>query len=98
MTEYKVISIEPCAIKKFMRSWPCSGLHNIHHITACFYGSDLVDFDAFNDEAETQLTNGDDFEGTGAMPALLIDAVTHCIEINYPGILISHRFTENETV
>jgi len=100
MNEYKIVSIQPCAIKKFMRSWPCSGLHNIHHITACFHGSDLVDLDAFNDEAETQLTNGDDYEGTGAMPALLDDAVAHCVKIKVlPGMLEGgYRFTEKETV
>ena len=73
--ELKIVSIEPCAIEEFMKTWPCSGLHNVHHVTACFSSDgDLVDYEAYRDEQETEFVDVQDYDGGGAMSALLDDA------------------------
>ena len=87
----KIISIEKTAIQKFMQTWPCSGLHHIHHITACFADDgDLVDFEAYADEKETIPVNHYGYDcsiGSGAMPVLLQEAFENCKEL--PRVLSS---------
>jgi hypothetical protein len=84
-----------------MTKWPCSGLQNIHHITACFDGSDLIDIEIFNHEIErfeTRVEADYNFLGTGAMPALLEDAVKYSIKIQHSSELIEPGYilTEKE--
>ena len=77
----KIVSIEKTAIQKFIQNWPCSGLHNIHHITACFddYGY-CVDLDAYADEKETIPVNVFGYDGSGATSILLQEAFENCKE------------------
>ena len=97
-SDIKIVSIEQCAIKDFMSRWPCSGLDNIHHITACFQGSDLIDMEVFNDEFETELTDNNDFYGTGAIEALLEDAFKYSVKVQHSVKLIDQGYilTEKE--
>ena len=94
--DLKIVSIEPCAIKHFMTKWPCSGLQNIHHITACFDGPDLINMEVFNNESETEVTNNNDFYGTGAMPALLENAFKYSIKIQHSPDLIDQGYIVTE--
>tara|TARA_B100000287_G_scaffold325394_1_gene309548 strand:+ start:277 stop:573 length:297 start_codon:yes stop_codon:yes gene_type:complete len=92
--DLKIVSIEPCAIVEFMKTWPCSGLHNVHHVTACFSADgDLVDYEAYQDEQEMEPVDVQDYDGTGAMSALLEDAYkfSHAIK-NEPGLIATHRY------
>ena len=74
----KIISIEKTAINNFMKTWPCSGLHNIDHILTAFDDAgNLVDMESFNDALETEQTAYTDYDGTGAMVALLAEAYEH---------------------
>ena len=92
--DLKIVSIEPCGITEFMKTWPCSGLHNVHHVTACFSSDgDLVDYEAYQDEQETEFVDVQDYDGGGAMSALLDDAFnfSHAIK-NQPGLIDTHRY------
>ena len=90
----KVISIEQTAIKRFMETWPCSGLGNIHHITSCFDDKgNLVDLESFADEYEKVEIHPNEYEGTGAMPTLLHEAFENCKEIATPENFINKLFT-----
>jgi hypothetical protein len=89
-----IVSIEPCAIDEFMETWPCSGLHNVHHVTACFAADgDLVDYEAYTDEQESELVDVQEYDGSGAMSALLDDAFRFSHEIkNQPGLIATYRY------
>ena len=92
--DLKIVSIEPCAIVEFMKTWPCSGLHNVHHVTACFSADgDLVDYEAYRDEQETEIVDTQDYDGGGAMSALLDDAFkfSHAIK-NQPGLIDTYTY------
>ena len=90
----KVVTIEPCAIKEFMKSWPCSGLHNIHHLIAAFdeRNGDVIDLDAWQDNEETRPVDKDDYDGSGAMPVLLDDAFKHSRNIAPPEMLSNYVY------
>ena len=92
----KVVTIEPCAIAEFMKSWPCSGLHNVNHIVAAFkmfehYG-ELIDLDAWQDNEEKRPVDKDDYDGSGAMPALLYNAFKHSRNIAPPEMLPNYVY------
>ena len=92
--ELKIVSIEPCAIEEFMKTWPCSGLHNVHHVTACFSSDgDLVDYEAYRDEQETEFVDVQDYDGGGVMSALLDAAFkfSHAIK-NQPGLIDPYTY------
>ena len=68
----KIYQIQSETIDAFCRQWPCSGLHNVNHITAAFADNgDLVDYDCFDESGEPMLNT---WEGSGALPALLEDS------------------------
>jgi hypothetical protein len=86
----KIISIEKTAIDNFMKKWPCSGLHNIDHILTAFDNEgNLIDMDAFNDVSETEQTDYSDYDGTGAMLALLAEAYEHATRNSQPANMIN---------
>jgi hypothetical protein len=86
----KIISIEKTAIDNFMKTWPCSGLHKIDHISTAFDDEgNLVDMEAFNDVLEREQTDYYDYEGSGAMPELLLEAYEHATRNKQPSNMIN---------
>ena len=77
---YDIVSIEPAAINFFTTKWPCSNLENVHHITACFCHStgDLVDYEAYADDAELQQIDIETIDGP-ALTALFDDAQRYAV-------------------
>ena len=69
----KIIQIEQNTIDAFCKSWPCSGLHNVHHIIVALQDGELVDIDAFCDEGENDPIDIEDIDGN-ALSALIYDA------------------------
>ena len=95
----KTVTVEPCAIAEFMKSWPCSGLHNVHHLIAAFdeRNGDLIDIEAYQDDEETRRVNPDDYDQSGAMPALLDDAFKHSRNTAPPEMLPHNVYDYKQT-
>jgi hypothetical protein len=70
---FRIIQIEPATIDTFRESWPCSNLHDVHHIVVAIQGGDLVDLEAYADDDESEPIDIESIDGH-ALAALVRDA------------------------
>ena len=70
---FRIIQIEPATIDTFRDSWPCSNLHDVHHIIVAIQDGDLVDLEAYADDDESEPIDIESIDGP-ALAALIEDA------------------------
>tara|TARA_R100000781_G_C4075872_1_gene126060 strand:- start:746 stop:1024 length:279 start_codon:yes stop_codon:yes gene_type:complete len=74
----KIITIEKSAIDRFCKSWPCHGFpSNLDLIVFATNDGDLIDLELC--DAQENVITSTDYEGSGAMPALLAAAEENAI-------------------
>ena len=78
-----IITIEKSAIDRFCKSWPCHGFPaNLDLIVFATNNGNLIDLELC--DAQNNVIESNDYEGSGAMPALLADAEENAIKQPLP--------------
>ena len=88
----KIITIKKSAIDRFCKSWPCHGLpENLDLIVFATNDGDLIDLELC--DAQDNVITSTDYDGSGAMPALLADAEKNAIRKPLPeGCIAKNNF------
>ena len=79
----KIITIEKSAIDRFCKSWPCHGLpENLDLIVFATNDGNLIDLELC--DAQENVITSTDYDGSGAMAALLAAAEENAMQQPLP--------------